>query len=183
MCWASARGSEPAANADRAAARSSSRRETESPSNIALPQFFRQILGRAPRQSGDRERRILVGIADKRRGIGDKQILHFVRLAVFVERGSTRIVPHPHGAKFVDDLTPNADAIAFHRLGFGPGYGSPHGFQYGGKGLMHVLGLLQLVIGPFEVEAQNRNTELVDYGRVDLAISIRVRDMLTASSQ
>ena len=28
---------------------------------------------------------VLIGIADERRGVGDEQILHFVRLAVFVQ--------------------------------------------------------------------------------------------------
>ena len=40
--------------------------------------------------------RVLVGVADERRGVGDEEVLHLVRLTVLVEHARLRIVAHAH---------------------------------------------------------------------------------------
>ena len=63
-----------------------------------------------PAQRGDGQRRILVGVADKRRGVGDEQILAVPRLAILIQHGGLGIVAHLRGAHFVDDLAAARDA-------------------------------------------------------------------------
>src|SRR5215469_5314309 len=91
----------PSAVAESAMPRKRSRRLM---SDIAFPHFLSKIFCGAPGHRGDRERGILVRVADERRRVGDKQILHFVRLAVFVQHGSARVVAHANGSKLVNDL-------------------------------------------------------------------------------
>src|SRR5579862_6740625 len=90
-CCAEAISSGPT-NASAAIAESASRRVV---SDIALPHFFGEIFRRPPRQRADGQRRILIRIADERRRIGHKQVLHVVRLAILVQRRHLRIVAHP----------------------------------------------------------------------------------------
>src|SRR5690242_12351634 len=85
-------------------------------SDIALPHFFRQILGCSPGHGDDGQGRILIRIADERRGVGDEQIFHFVRLAIFVEHRFRWIVAHTHCAEFVDDFAAGGDALSRHEI-------------------------------------------------------------------
>src|SRR5215217_4213837 len=71
--------------------------------NIALPQFFGEVLRRAPRERHDGVCGILVRVADERRRVGDEQVLHLVRLAVLVQWTGARVVAHADGADLVDD--------------------------------------------------------------------------------
>jgi hypothetical protein len=82
----------PPSDSDRAALRISSRRDT---SDISFPHFFRKIFRGAPRKRADCQRWILVGVTYKRRCVGHKQILDFMRLAVLIQRTGFRIVAHP----------------------------------------------------------------------------------------
>src|SRR6187397_79026 len=103
MWWTSAaatRSSAPVAIRASPSLRSASRREI---SDITLPQFFREVLGRAPCQRDDRVGGILVGVADERRRVRYEQVLHLVSLAELVQRARARIVAHAHGADFMDD--------------------------------------------------------------------------------
>src|SRR5579871_1168877 len=99
-CCAASRLSVPAPN-ESAIASSNDRRET---SDISLPHFFGQILGRSPGQRDDGERRIFVRIAQERSGVCDEKILHFVRLAVFVQNRFRGIVAHAYGPELVNDV-------------------------------------------------------------------------------
>src|SRR5215471_10588660 len=51
------------------------------------------------------------------------------------------------------------------------------------ESVLHVLRLLDLVIGPFPVKAQHRNSVLVDNARVDLAIAIVVCNHLAPARE
>ena len=51
------------------------------------------------------------------------------------------------------------------------------------EGVLHVLGLLDFVVAPFEVEAQHRNAPLVHRVGVDLAVALLVGDHLAASGE
>src|SRR4029453_18307609 len=89
-------------------------------SDIALPQFFREVLSGPPRQRDDRVGGILVRVAHERRRVGDEQVLHLVRLAELVQRTGAGIVAHPDGADFVDDRAAardGDDAIRWRLLG------------------------------------------------------------------
>src|SRR5688572_340889 len=97
--WAATRSRDPAAVSVSASRRRTSRRVI---SDIALPQFFPEVLGCAPRERDDGVGRILVGIADEHRAVGHEDVPHVVRLAVLVERAGFRIVAHAHRAHFVD---------------------------------------------------------------------------------
>src|SRR6202012_397007 len=79
--------------------------------DISLPHFFRQIFRSAPRQGADGEGRILIRIADERRGVGHGPVLHVVRLAIFIQRRRLGIVAHTDGADFVNDLAPGRDFL------------------------------------------------------------------------
>src|SRR5882762_3929733 len=71
---------------------------------VAFFGFVEKILGGAPGERHDRECRIFVRVGDQRRAIGDKQILHLVRLAETIEHGGLRIGAHARGAHLVNNL-------------------------------------------------------------------------------
>jgi len=48
------------------------------------------------------------------------------------------------------------------------------------KSLLHVFGLQDLVLAPFEVEAQDRNAPLIHHIRIDLAIAVFIRNHFAA---
>src|SRR5215204_4858545 len=101
MWWTSSaerRSSVPAAISARPSLRKASRRVRSL--DIAFPQFFGEVLGRAPCQRDDGVGGILVGVADEWRGVGDKQVLHLVSLAILVQRARFRVVAHADGADF-----------------------------------------------------------------------------------
>ena len=120
-----------------------------------------------------RQSRILIRIADKRRGIGHKQILHFMRLAIFVQRGGARIAPHADRAQLMNDLAADAE-MPSPSIGFGRGRGNfpPMVSRIDRERLVHVLRLLQFVIGPLEMEPQHRNAALIHYLGIDLAVGV-----------
>src|SRR5262245_35772256 len=78
-------------------------------SDMTFSHFLGEILGGAPRERDDRVRRVLVGIADEGRRIGDKQIPHVVRLAELVERTATPVVAHAYGADLVNNPAARRD--------------------------------------------------------------------------
>src|SRR5215469_3402458 len=112
--------------ADAAIAFRSSRRDV---SDISLPHFFGHVLSGAPSQRDDRECWVLVWIADKRRGVGDEQVLHLVRLAVLVQHRRRRIVAHPNGAEFMNNFAASGNAFAGHEVRLRLGHGAAHSFE------------------------------------------------------
>src|SRR5688572_32489070 len=97
---AAARSTAPPAIKARPIRRTASRRVM---SDIALPHFFREILGGAPRQRHDGMRRVLVGIADEHGAVGHEQVLHLVRLTEAVQRAALRVVADADGPHLVAD--------------------------------------------------------------------------------
>src|SRR6476620_4424128 len=49
--------------------------------------------------------------------------------------------------------------------------------------IMHVLGHLQLVVAPFEVEAWRRNSPFIDYARIDVHVGLIVGNHLPSAGQ
>src|SRR4051812_48111272 len=101
-----------------------------------------------------------------------------MRLAVFVQSGSLRAVPHANRAQLVDDLTTHRDARIPHSGMPASEHLAAHRANDVGERLLHVLNLPQFVFAPREVEAKHGNTELVDYGGIDLAKRLLVRNHL-----
>src|SRR6185437_8391962 len=66
-----------------------------------------------------------------------------------------------------------------HRVEHGP----THLIHQRAERLLHVLALEILVIGPFPVEAQDRNAPLVDGAGIELAVAVLVRDHLAPSRE
>src|SRR3954468_23350996 len=58
---------------------------------------------------------------------------------------------------------------------------SSAGFDDGTKGFLHIFGHLDFVIAPLPVEAQHRNTPLIDRVRSDIEITVLVWNHLAAS--
>src|SRR4030095_1761731 len=52
------------------------------------------VLARAHRQRKNRPRHVLVGVGHERAAVGDEQVAAIVRLAIAVQHGRFRIVPH-----------------------------------------------------------------------------------------
>ena len=112
-----------------------------------------------------------------------KRFLTVPRLAVLIQHGSFRIVTHFGCAHFVNDLaarrnTPflSAPATVGDDL-------PPAASIIFAKGLLHVFRLQDLILAPFEVEAQHRNTPLVDDVRIDLAIAVVIRNHFAAAGE
>src|SRR5215207_10169345 len=83
----------------------------------------------------------------------------------------------------VDDAPARLDAVTLllgrHRAERRPA----HLGDDGAEGLLHVLDLLVLVVAPLEVEAQHRDAPFVDHRRVELAVGVRVRNLLAAAGE
>src|SRR5439155_9230795 len=80
-------------------------------SQISFLRLIKQVIRSSPRQRHNRERRIFVRIGHKGRGIGNEQILHIVRLAIFVQYRSLRIHSHSRGAEFMNDHAAIGDSV------------------------------------------------------------------------
>src|SRR5579871_21969 len=81
-------------------------------SDIALPQFLGQILGRAPRQRDDGVRRVLVGVARERAAVGREHVRHLVHLAEAVDDAVVRGGAHANAADLVDDAAAGTELRA-----------------------------------------------------------------------
>src|SRR5690348_9572534 len=161
-----------------------SRREMDSLAmlDVSLSGFVEEVLGGAPRESHDGERRIFVGIGDERCPIGDEEVLDVMRLAEAVENGGLGIGAHARGAHFVNDFSASLDAEREFPMNGGSGFVfAAHGLDDGAKRVLHVLGLKQFVIRPFEVEPQHGNAPLIDHVGIDFAVSVRIGNHLSAA--
>src|SRR5581483_2332865 len=56
-------------------------------------------------------------------------------------------------------------------------------FDDGLEGFLHVLGLQDLVLTPFEVEAQNRDTPFIDHVRIDFTVAVVIGDHLSTAGE
>src|ERR1035438_6425648 len=157
---------------------SRSRRVT---SDIDFPHFFGQILSRTPSQRDDRERGVLIGIADKWRGIGYEQILHFMRLAIFVQDRLRWIAAHANRSELMNDLAAIGNTLARHEIGTRRRNFAAHGFKQRLKSVVHVLRLLQLLIGPLEVKTQYWSSVLIHHVGIQLAESIFIGDLFSGA--
>ncbi len=85
-------------------------------------------------------------------------------------------------ADFVDDLAAarNTPVVLF---AVAVRDHTAHGLDDLFEGLLHVLGLQDLILAPFEVEPQNRNAPLIDNLRIDLAIAVFVRNHFAAARE
>src|SRR6266852_3984144 len=153
-------------------------------SEVAFLGFVEKILGGAPGERHDRERRIFVRVGNERRAIRDEKILHIVRLAEAIEHGGFRISAHARGAHLVNNFAAflNPEKILSVDGGFGPIF-TAHGFDDGAKRLLHVLGLEQFVIRPPEMEAQRGNAPPIDDVGIDLAVGLRVGNHFAAAGE
>src|SRR5580704_11157015 len=59
---------------------------------IPLLRLLQKIFRRPPGKRQDRERWVLVGAGDEGGSIGDEQVFHIVRLAIFVQRRDLGII-------------------------------------------------------------------------------------------
>src|SRR5437588_427705 len=111
-----------------------------------------------------------------------EKIFDIVCLAKAVEHGSFGIGAHARGADFVNDSAAGLDAERQVAMDGSSGLVfAAHGFDDGFECFLHVLGLEQLVIGPFEVEAKNWNAPLIDDLGIDFAVGVGVGDHFTAA--
>src|SRR6185437_4102261 len=150
--------------------------------NVQLFDLIDDVLRSAPSERANCERRILVGVAHERRCIGNKEVLHVPGLAVFVENGCLWIIADLGGAHLMNDLTPAGDTPVGVRAVLA-GDDSAHLLDDLLEGFLHVLGLQDLVLAPFEMEAEHRNAPFIHGIRIDFAVTVFVRDHLTASRE
>src|SRR5215469_12154404 len=175
---------EPAAPTARV--RRMSRRDMDSFAilNVALSGFVEEVFGSAPGERHDRKRRVLVRIRHKRSAIGDEKIFYLVGLAKAVEDGSLWVGTHARGANFVNDfparLNSKGKIAVDGRVGF---IFAPHSFDDGPECFLHVLGLKQFVVGPFEMEAQDGDAPLINDLGINCAVRVRVGNHLAATGE
>ena len=61
--------------------------------------------------------------------------------------------------------------------------GAAHGFDDLLEGFLHMLGLQNFVLAPFEVEAQDGNAPLIDNLRIDFAIAVFIGNHFAAAGE
>src|ERR1700690_1256888 len=163
-----------------------SRREKDSLGmvRVSFPRFVEDIFGGSPGESHDGESRIFVGAGYERRAISDEEIFDIVGLAEAVENGSFRIGAHAGGADFVNNSAASFDAVGVIAMDRGASFVfAAHGFDDGAESFLHVLGLKQFVIGPFEMKTQNGNAPLIHDAGIDFEIAIRIGNNFAASAE
>src|SRR5215469_17273786 len=75
----------------------------------ALPRFLQQVVGSAPGERYDRQRRVFVRIRHEASPIGDKQVFDVVGLAKPIEGRGLAIRSHPYCSYFMDDGATESD--------------------------------------------------------------------------
>src|ERR1019366_10411411 len=115
--------------------------------------------------------------------IGDEEILAVPGLTIRVQcTGCTR-TPHPHAANLVNDRAAGGDAVPLLLARHARVDHSTHLLQQAPERLLHVLDLEQFVITALPVEAQHRNSPLVDYPGIEFTIGVFVRDHLAPAGE
>src|SRR5581483_3222019 len=103
-------------------------------------------------------------------------------LAILIQNRGLRVIADLGGANFVNDfaalrnapISICADAVS---------YRATHCLDNFSKRILHMLGLQNFVLTPFEMEAQHRNAPLVDNIGINLAIAVFVRNHLSAAGE
>src|SRR3954447_20942990 len=149
--------------------------------DIALPHLLGEILRPPPRKSHDAQRHVLVRLTDHRRRVAYEQVFHVVRLAVAVQHRRLRVLAHLYRAGLVDNRASRRDR-PFRPLP-PPHHRPAHGLDNRRERVLHVLHLLDLVLRPFEVEPQHRNSPRVRLRGVDFAPRVLIRDHLAAARE
>src|SRR5688500_9159884 len=147
------------------------------------PALLRDVVRRAPRERENRPRGVLVGLRDERPAIGDEEVLAVMRLAVRVERRRLRIAAHPDPAQLVNDAPAGRDPVALLLRRHLRERRASHLGDERAEGLLHVLHLIELVIGPLPVEAKHGDPPSVDHVRIDLGIALVVGDLLASPGE
>ena len=105
-------------------------------------------------------------------------------LAIAIEHGSFGIRAHARRADFVNDLSSGLDAKRKITMNGSAGLVfAAHGFHNGAKSFLHVLGLKQFIVGPFEVKAQDGDAPLIDEVRINFAVGVRIRNHFAAARE
>src|ERR1039458_4573754 len=81
----------------------------------------------------------------------------------------------------MNDLATIGDTLARHEIGTRRRNFAAHGFKQRLKSVVHVLRLLQLLIGPLEVKTQYRSSVLIPHVGIQLAESIFIGDLLSTA--
>src|SRR5437867_13170494 len=90
---------------------------------------------------------------------------------------------HSRSAELVDDLAAGCNVVVLLLGRHRAEDLAAHLRDQRAESLLHVAHLIQLVIRPFPMEAQHRNSETIDNDRVALTVGIVVWNHLTASRE
>src|SRR5207253_3172955 len=109
-----------------------------------------------------------------------EKVFYIPSLAVLIQHRSFRIITDLCGSDLMDDLAPrlNSPALVFARLLYDY---TAHGLDNFLKGSLHVPGLQDFVLAPFEMKAQNGDAPLINDVRIDFAVAIIVWNHFTAA--
>src|SRR5439155_19918632 len=103
--------------------------------------------------------------------------------AILVQHALSGIFSHDDSARFVDDRSAYGNPAALALRIPQSGRGSAHRLDNVHKGLVHMVGLLDLMLGPAPVEAEHRDAPLIDGARIDVAVGVLVGNHLAAPGQ
>src|SRR5439155_1414103 len=103
--------------------------------------------------------------------------------AILVQHALSGIFSHDDSARFVDDGSADGNPAALALRIPQAGRGSAHRLDNVHKGLVHMLGLLDLMLGPAPVEAEHRDAPLVYGARIYVAVGVLVGNHLAAPGQ
>ena len=148
----------------------------------ALP-LLGDVLRRPHRQRQDRPGAVLVGLRDERAGVGDEHVPASCAWQFLFSTDVDGSLPMRVTPTSWMMRPPGLDAVALLRGRHRRHRRAAHLGDDRAEGLLHVLDLLVLVVAPLEVEAQHRDAPLVDHGRIDLAVAVRVGDHLAAAGE
>ena len=145
-----------------------------SSSEIAALDLFREIVGRAPREREDRQRRVLLRRVRKRRSVDHEDVLDFVHL-VEARSSADRFGSAPMRqvpcSWIAEPMASSCAALVVHEHAAG-------GLDDLLDGVGHVLGHLPLVLADPVVDPRQRHAVAVDARRIHGDAVVRVRQDL-----
>lgn len=141
-----------------------------------LPDFISCMMYSEEGHDGDGE--IFVGVGGEDGSANEEEVFHVPRLAEGVAHGVFGGGSHAGGAGFVDDFARIVDGLN----GGARGGRAAHFGEDSGEGFLHVLDLIELVVGPFPVESENGDAPLVETVGIDFAVAVFVGNHFTAIS-
>src|SRR5690606_29732413 len=149
--------------------------------DVLFLQFVYDVFRGSHRKRKNRPGRILIRLRYTRSAIDYKQVLAIVSLAVFIEDGPLRIVPHTSRSNLVNDPAGRLQTVVVFLTSFSPRNDAAHLVNDLLKGFLHVFRLLDFVVAPLVMESQYRDTIFIDRVRVDLAIVILAGNRFAAT--